>query len=129
MAGSTFESLLKIGVILALFQSLGIIPLEITKLKICVREDAIDGNETFRRQVGIPSRPPALPTGISFTSLRSPSIVSNSSSKVLYRPVNISGLLRNGPLGPLVAKSAGFLAAKKGLSLNLMAKVVLSRSF
>ena len=40
-------------------------------------------NDIFRRQVGIPSRPSALPTGMSFTSLRSPSVVSNSSSKVL----------------------------------------------
>ena len=59
LAGSTFESALKIGVTLALFQSLGIIPLEITKLKICVREDAMDGNESFKRQVGIPLRPSA----------------------------------------------------------------------
>ena len=54
------------------------------QLKIFVKEDAlVSVNDNFRRQVGIPSRPSALPTGISFTSLRSSSIVSNSSSKVL----------------------------------------------
>ena len=49
------------------------IPLEIPKLKICVREDAMDGNESFKRQVGIPSRPLALPAGI-FDSTFSASI-------------------------------------------------------
>ena len=36
-------------------------------MKICVREDAINANDNFRRQVGTPSRSSALPTGISFT--------------------------------------------------------------
>ena len=53
---------MKIGVTLALFQSLGMIPVEITKLKTCVREAAMNVNDSFRRQVGIPSRPSALPT-------------------------------------------------------------------
>ena len=60
---------------LAVFQALGMIPEEITKLKIFVREDAINVNDNFRRQNGISLRPLALPRGISFTSLRSPPIV------------------------------------------------------
>lgn len=60
------------------------IPEEITKLKICVREDAINVNDNFfRAQVGIPLRQSALSLGISFTSLLSPSIVNNSNSKVV----------------------------------------------
>ena len=51
-AGSTLESALKIGV---LFPSFGMITVEITKLKICVREDAIKVNDSFGRQVGTPS--------------------------------------------------------------------------
>lgn len=35
---------------------MGMIPEEITKLKIFVREDAINVNDNFRRQVGIPLR-------------------------------------------------------------------------
>ena len=58
----------------------------------------MDGNESFKRQVGIPSRPSALPTGISFTSLRSPSIVSNSSSKVLSHGSTKSRKLTRGDL-------------------------------
>jgi len=74
---------LKIGVTLALLKSLGMIPVEITKLKICDREAAMKENDNLRRQVGIPSRPSALHTGLSFTSLHSLSIISNWSSKVL----------------------------------------------
>ena len=41
LAGSTCESALKIGVTLALFYSLGMIPVEITKLNTC----QVSGNE------------------------------------------------------------------------------------
>ena len=47
------------------------IPIGKTKLKICVREDAISVNDNFRRQVGTASRPLTLPTGISFTFAQS----------------------------------------------------------
>ena len=94
------------------------IPVEITKLKICVREAAINVNDSFRRQVGIPPRPSALPTRLSVTSLRSPSILSNSSSKVLSQDSTKSGKLTRG----------GFiLAAKVGpISLKCLLKAFLS---
>ena len=43
------------------------LPVEITKLNIWVKEDAINVNvnDNFKREVGIPSRPSALPRGIS----------------------------------------------------------------
>ena len=79
--------------------------MEITRLKICVREDAMNVNDIFR-QVGIPSRPSALPTGMSFTSLRSPSIVSNSSSKVLSQDsIKSRKLTRGGFIGKMPVES------------------------
>ena len=47
--------------------------------------DAINVNDNFRRQVGTPLMPSTLPTGLSFTSLRSLSIESNSSFEVIYQ--------------------------------------------
>lgn len=41
LGGSTFESALIIGVTLALFHSLGMIPVDITKLNMC----QVSGNE------------------------------------------------------------------------------------
>ena len=120
--GSTFESALKIGVARALFQSLGMIPVEITKLKICVREAAMKVNDSFRRQVGIPSRPAALPTGLSFTSLRSPSMVINWSSKVLSqdstksRKLTRGGFILAAKLGPTSVKC--LLKAFMGVSYH-----------
>ena len=74
------------------------IPEEITNLKICVREDAININDNFRRQVEIPLRPSALPLGISFTSLGSPSIANNSNSKVVSQDLKKSQKLTGGEL-------------------------------
>ena len=77
------------------------------------REDAMNVNDIFRRQVGIPSRPSALPTGMLFTSLRSPSIVSNSSSKVLSqdsiksRKLTQGGFMLAAKLGPVGSLSKG----------------------
>ena len=108
----------EIEVTLALFQSLGMIPVEITKLKICVREATMKVNDSFRRQVGIPSRPSGLPKGLSFTSLRSPSMVSNWSSKVLSQDSTKSRKLTKG----------GFILATKlgPISVKCLLKALLS---
>ena len=64
----------------------------------------------FRRQVGVPLRPSALPLGISFTSLRSSSIVSNSKSKGRTTRFNIitktdsRGVMLDAKFGPLSVK-------------------------
>ena len=55
-------------------------------------------NDNFKREIGIPSRPSALPKGISFTRLRSSSVVSSSSSKVLSQDSTKSRKLTRGGL-------------------------------
>lgn len=51
---------MKIGVTLSLFESLGIIPVQIIELKTFAKEAAVKGEDALRRQADITSRPPAL---------------------------------------------------------------------